>query len=281
MAEPRPPEGSPEAAAFLRVARGASAHVFVDDLEEPVLAPEDRHHLERVLRLRPGETVSAVDGRGGYRLCAFTGPARGAAGLPGTAGPPGHAGGRPRAAGRASRAGLLEPVGEIGLVPPAEPGITVGFALTKGDRPEWAVQKLTEIGVERIVPLYTARSVVRWEEARAERHLERLREVARQAGMQSRRLILPLVDAPASPAEALRAATGGTAALAEPGGEPPSLSRPVILVGPEGGWDPTEVAAAPATVTLGPHILRTETAAVVAGTLLVAMRTGLAGTSAT
>lgn len=245
-----PDSGVPDATAYLRAARDAAAHVFVDDLEDPVLGADDRHHLERVLRLRPGETVSAVDGRGGWRLCAFTGTAA-------------HAGG-------------LEPAGEIGHVPPAEPGVTIGFALTKGDRPEWAVQKLTEIGVERIIPLVTARSVVRWEGDRAGRHLERLREVARQAGMQSRRSVLPVVE-PATPlAEVLRSTATGAPALAEPGGEPPSLAHPMVLVGPEGGWDPAEVAAAPATVTLGPHILRTETAAVLAGSLLVAMRSGLA-----
>ncbi|MBO0692065.1 MAG: 16S rRNA (uracil(1498)-N(3))-methyltransferase [Acidimicrobiaceae bacterium] len=239
-----PEPGSPEAT-FLTAARAASAHVFVDDLEDPVLGPGDRHHLGRVMRLRPGETVSAADGRGGWRLCAFD-------------------------------AGRLEAVGEIGRVAPAEPSVAVGFALTKGDRPEWAVQKLTEIGVERIIPLITARSVVRWEGERVERHLERLREVVRQAGMQSRRLTLPVVDAPCSPADVVRAVASGVPALAEPGGAPPSLAHPVVLVGPEGGWDPTELATAAATVTLGSHVLRTETAAVVAGTLLVAMRSGLA-----
>jgi 16S rRNA (uracil1498-N3)-methyltransferase len=270
------PEPGPQAA-FLSAARAASAHVFVDDLDDPVLGPDDRHHLERVLRLRPGELVSTVDGQGGWRLCAFTGAGKGA----GTA--------RPRAAGKAGGAGergvahppevggRLEPVGEIGRVTPATPTVAVGFALTKGDRPEWAVQKLTEIGVERVIPLIAARSVVRWERDRVAHHLERLREVARQAAMQSRRLTLPVVETPCSAAEAIEAAAPAVAALAEPGGDPPSLTHPAILVGPEGGWDPEEVAAAPATVTLGPQILRTETAAVIAGTLLVALRSGLAG----
>ena len=242
MAEP----GFPEAAAFLAAARAAAAHVFVEDLEDPLLGPDDRHHLERVLRLRPGETVSAVDGRGSWRLCAF-------------------------------HAGRLEPAGEVRRVAPPEPSLAIGFALTKGDRPEWAVQKLTEIGVERIIPLITVRGVVHWEGDRADRHLKRLREVARQAGMQSRRLTLPVVEPLASPAEVLGASPPGVAALAEPGGDEPSLTHPIILVGPEGGWDPSEVVMAPATITLGGNILRTETAAIVAGTLLVAMRSSLVG----
>jgi 16S rRNA (uracil1498-N3)-methyltransferase len=241
-----PEPGLFEAAAFATAARAAAAHVFVEDLGDPLLGPDDRHHLERVLRLRPGETVSAVDGQGGWRLCAFNG-------------------------------GRLEAAGEIRRVPPVEPSVAVGFAPTKGDRPEWAVQKLTEIGVERIIPLITVRGVVHWEGDRAERHLKRLREVARQAGMQSRRLTLPVVEALCSPVEAFEAAPPGVPALAEPGGDRPSLNHPMILVGPEGGWDPSEVVQAPATVTLGGNILRTETAAIVAGTLLVAMRSGLVG----
>ena len=55
----------------------------------------------------------------------------------------------------------------------------------------------------------------------------------------------------------------------------PSLARPVVLVGPEGGWSDDELAAGLPTVGLGPNVLRTETAAVAAGTLLVALRSGL------
>lgn len=249
--------GAAGADRYLEAARAASAHVFVDDIGAPELRPDDRHHLERVLRLRRGEQVSVADGRGGWRLCAYTEAGGGAGG------------------------GALEPVGDVTYFTPPEPAITIGFAPTKGDRPEWAVQKLAEVGVDRIVPLATARSVVRWDGARAEHHLQRLREIARQAAMQSRRLTVPVVE-PVSTLPAvlgalpavLASAGGGAPALAEPGGGPPSLAHPVILVGPEGGWDPAELADAPATVSLGVTVLRTETATVVAGTLLVAIRSG-------
>ena len=217
-----------------------TAHAFVDDLAAPALTADDRHHLERVLRLRPGDEVTVSDGAGGRLRCRF-GP-------------------------------RLEPVGEVERVVRAEPAVTVAFAVVKGQRPEWAVQKLTEIGVDRIVPLLSARSVVRWPTGEAAGQLSRLRRVAREAAVQSRRVWLPEVDA-VVPFESL--AGGPGVAVAHPGGEPPSLDRSVVLVGPEGGWEAWELeVAGPALVGLGPSVLRTETAAVVAGTLLCALRAG-------
>ncbi|MHB1535753.1 MAG: RsmE family RNA methyltransferase [Acidimicrobiales bacterium] len=225
-------------------ARRAGAHVFVDDLESPDLQEADAHHLGRVLRLRPGEAVSMSDGCGGWRPGRFRGP------------------------------GSLEPCGPLWRSPRPDPVVTIGLALSKGDRPDWAVQKLTEAGVDTIALLYAARSVVRWEHDRAERRRRRFDGIARQAAMQSRRLWVPTITGPHDLASAL-ADLGGSAALASPGGDPPSLDRPAVLVGPEGGWAPEEEQAAPATVALGPGVLRTETAAVVAGSLLVALRCGL------
>ncbi len=71
------------------------------------------------------------------------------------------------------------------------------------------------------------------------------------------------------------AMTADDVSLADPGGSPPTLARPVVLVGPEGGWSDAERSAAPSLVGLGGTILRAETAAVAAGTLLVALRTGM------
>lgn len=221
--------------------RSSSAHVFVDDLDAPALTDDDHRHLARVLRLRPGESVSVSDGAGAWRASTWT------------------------------AAGTLEPEGEVEHVPRPAPPITVGFAVLKGDRPEWVVQKLTELGVDRIVPLATARTVVRWDEARADRHVERLRRVAREAAMQSRRAWLPEVAELTGFADA--AAWPG-AALAESGGAPLSLARPVVLVGPEGGWAPEELDRGLPTVDLGPTVLRAETAAMAAAAVLAALRTG-------
>ena len=220
--------------------RSSSAHVFVDDLDAPALAPDDRHHLARVLRLRAGETVSVSDGAGRWRRGVWTDD------------------------------GGVEPAGEVEHVPRPAPPITVGVALLKGDRPEWVVQKLTELGVDRIVPLATARTVVRWEGAKAARHVERLRRVAREAAMQSRRAWLPEV----ADVSGLPELAGPGVALAEPGGAPLSLAHPTVLVGPEGGWAPEEVGLGLPTVDLGPSVLRAETAAVAVAAVLAALRAG-------
>jgi 16S rRNA (uracil1498-N3)-methyltransferase len=217
-------------------------HVFVASVESPELAEEDRHHLERVLRTRVGEEVTVADGRGGWRVCAF------------------------------GADGALEPTGEVEHRPAPAPPITVAFALTKGEKPEVAVQKLTELGVDRIMPFAAARSVARWEGERAAKHVARLRKVAREAAMQCRRAWLPQVDevVPFSVAAALPGAC-----LADAGGAPPSLDRPVVLVGPEGGWSDDERAAGLPAVSLGTHVLRAETAAIAAATVLGGLRAGI------
>lgn len=161
-------------------------------------------------------------------------------------------------------------------MPRPAPPVTVAFAVVKGQRPEWAVQKLTEIGVDRIVPVLAARSVVRWPLGESGAPLARLRRVAREAAMQSRRAWLPVVEG-VTPFAAVAAEAG--AALAYPGGGRPSLDRPVLLVGPEGGWDGEELARGLPQVDLGPSMLRAETAAVVAGALLCALRAGVVSPS--
>ena len=204
------------------------------DLDRPVLDDHDRHHLAKALRLRPGDPLTVSDGAGRWRPARF-GPE-------------------------------VEPDGEVVVVAASPPAITVGLAPVKGQRPEWAVQKLTELGVDAIWLLVADRSVVRWEEGR---HAERLARVVREAAMQSRRCHLPEVRVGVTVASA---SAGGHVALADPGGAPPTLARSVVLVGPEGGWSDDERAAAPAVVGLGPTILRAETAAVAVGTLLTALR---------
>jgi 16S rRNA (uracil1498-N3)-methyltransferase len=221
---------------------GGGPHVFVDDLDRPELADQDRHHLERVLRLRPGDPLTVSDGRGRWRAVRL-----GAA---------------------------LEPAGEVIEVPAPEPALTVAFAPVKGERPEWVVQKLTELGIDEIRPFLAARSVVRWEGERAESQATRLRRVAREAAGQCRRSRLPVVH-PVVLFTEIVSLDG--AALAVPGGAPPSLARPTIAVGPEGGWDDAERAAGLPDVALGRHVLRAETAAVTAGGLLAALREGLVG----
>jgi len=237
-------------------ALGAAAQVFVADLEELELDPADAHHLRDVLRLRSGETVVAADGAGRFRPCGVV-----------------------RATHRDPSGPLrLEATGEPRTSARVGPAVTVGFVPVKGARPEWAVQKLTEAGVDRIVLLGAARAVVRWEGARLAGALARLGRVAREAAAQSRRAWLPAVEAAAGPAELARRLEPVPLVLAQAGGAAPSLEAPAVAVGPEGGWDPAEVAGYP-TVGLGPLVLRSETAAVAAGLLLCSLRAGVVAPS--
>lgn len=218
----------------------AGPHVFVESLDSPVLAPDDEHHLRRVLRLRDGDAITISDGHGKWRPARF--------------------GSAP------------EVSGEVVVVDRPLPHITVGFVVPKGDRPAWIIQKLTELGVDRIMLLSSARSVVRWDADRADKHVTRLRSVARSAAMQSRQVRLPHIE-PMRPV--LSALADGSAAIAHRDGAPPSLSQPTVLVGPEGGWDSTELATGSRRVALGSSVLRADTAAVVAGASLQLLRCGL------
>ena len=231
----------------------AAALVFVPDLEVLEVTPGDAHHLAQALRLRPGEVVVAADGRGRWRACRFAGPA----------------------AGRAGPA--LHADGPVLSSPRPAPEITVAFVPVKGERPEWAVQKLTEAGVDRIVVLRSARAVVRWEGQRAARAVERLQRVAREAAAQSRRAWLPEVRGVHTLAELADLLVPVPLALAHPGGDPPSTRAPAVAVGPEGGWEEAETGAGYPLVGLGPTVLRAETATVAVGLLLCALRAGLVG----
>ncbi len=215
-------------------------HAFVADLDHPALEPDDHHHLRRVLRVRDGDRLTVSDGAGRWRACRF--------------------------------GDALEPDGAIHAVAAAHPRLAVGFALVKGERPELVVQKLTELGIDRIVPFTASRSVVHWDAARAHKQLDRLRRVAREASMQSRRCHLPDVAPLGRFADLV---VGPGVVRAEQHGAPLSTAVTMVLIGPEGGWSGEERAAVPATVGLGAHVLRAETAAFAAGTLLAALRGGL------
>ena len=238
----------------------AAAMVFVDDLSVPLLSQADAHHLFDVLRLRPGELVVAADGAGSWVPCRV-------AGRPGA----GTGGNHPVAS--------LEVDGQPAHQARTEPAITVAFAPTKGDRPEWVTQKLTELGVDRIVPIQTGRSVVRWEGERGERAVTRLRRVAAEAAAQSRQPWVPEVAAVTTVA-GMAEWSRVPPVLAHPGGGRPSLSHPVVAVGPEGGWDDHELARWGDRLGRGPTVLRAETAAVAAGAVLCGLRSGLVGTLA-
>jgi 16S rRNA (uracil1498-N3)-methyltransferase len=217
--------------------------VIVEDPEHPVLSDDDAHHLGSVLRLRPGQPVSVTDGNGRWAPCAWDGDR-----------------------------GLIRAGDVVTLDRPAPP-LCVAFAPVKGDRNEWAVQKLVELGVDRIVLLRSERSVVRWDGHRGASHLEKLNKVARQALMQSRGVWLPRVEGVLDFDEVVR---WDGAAIADPSGSSVHPGVGTVLVGPEGGWGEAEISKAhDRVVSLGAGVLRTETAAVAAGVIMTCVRAGL------
>lgn len=203
-------------------------------------------------RLGQGEVVIASDGAGSWRPCVLTG-------------------------GRSDV--VLAPSGDIVHEERAAPRITVAFSLVKGERSEWAAAKLTELGIDRIVPLVCERTVVRPQPGAGKRRGERLERIVRESAMQARLAFLPEVTEAVAFREMLAAHDPGTLCIAEPGGPSPGLDRPAVLVGPEGGWSEGELDAVSALgighVGLSSSVLRSETAAVVAGALLGALRAGL------
>jgi 16S rRNA (uracil1498-N3)-methyltransferase len=245
------PTGPTYAAITVRAA--ASAQVFVDDPAAPVLADDDAHHLGRVLRLRPGEEVIASDGRGRWARALW----RGGPSLELVRDAPGLGGD-----------------GTVQSERPAGPALTVAFAPVKGERPEWVVQKLTELGIDRIVPLRSERSVVRWSGVRGRNTVEKLRRVAREAAAQCRRVWLPEITDTVGFGELRDLGGPGEVVLAQLSGDRPSLHQRVVAVGPEGGWSSDELEAGLPTVGFGLSVLRAETAAVTAGALLASLRTG-------
>jgi 16S rRNA (uracil1498-N3)-methyltransferase len=229
----------------------ARRRFFVDEVRrgEAELDGEEAEHLSRVLRAEVGQQYEICDGE---RL---------------------YLGEIVEARKRSVRFRILEEL------PAAEPAVRISLlmSLIKFDRFEWAIEKATELGVASIVPVQAARSEKGLELA-ARKRVERWRKIARAAGQQSRRVHLPEIAPPVALAEAL-SRQGRRVYLEEEGSCPlmlkaiPTAGETVsILVGPEGGWTDRErtqlVAASWTPVSLGPQILRAETAAIAAVAVL-------------
>ncbi|MFE0425832.1 16S rRNA (uracil(1498)-N(3))-methyltransferase, partial [Streptomyces sp. NPDC058953] len=169
--------------------------------------------------------------------------------------------------------------------PESSPRITVDQALPKGDRGELAVETMTETGVDAIVPWSAARCVTQWRGERGAKSLTKWRATAREAGKQSRRLRFPEVAEAATGRQVaeLLAAADFAAVLHEVGATPlatadlPADGSIVVVVGPEGGVSPEEIAlfeaAGARPYRLGRSVLRTSTAGT-AATALLLTRTG-------
>jgi len=230
---------------------------YVDALPDTgalaVVDGDEGFHAATVRRIRPGEQLVLGDGAGGVARCEVE-----------------HAG----------RDGLRARVLGRWTVAPGRPAVTVVQALPKSDRSELAIELATEAGADAFLAWQAARCVASWEDARVDKGLRRWRAVARSAARQSRRAHIPPVEGPLSIAALTPrirdevAAGSAVLALHESATDrladiPMAQANSVfLLVGPEGGIAPEEIAAlteaGAVAVRLGPQVLRTSTAAAVA-----------------
>lgn len=209
------------------------------------IAGDAAGQIRRVLRLQPGAVVEVFDGSGRQvRACII-------------------------------EIGSQEVIAEPVLVTQPETEhpfpLVLIQALLKGEKTDWVVEKATELGASSIVLFPAVRSVVQVREERAERKTARWRRIAQEAAEQCGRVQIPKVSIAASMSDALGHAGEGRLVLideASSGGWMPDPGPVAAVVGPEGGWDPSERARSiergAVPVSLGPRILRAETAAVVA-----------------
>jgi len=220
-----------------------------------VLGGGEARHAAAVRRVRPGEQVELVDGRGGRVVCVVASVERDRVELD-----------------------VVERIAE----PPPVPRLVLVQALAKGDRGELAVELATEVGVDEVVPWAAERCVVRWDGARAEKGLDRWRSTAREAAKQSRRAWLPQVAPVATTAAVAERVAGAALALVlhESATDRlaevplPGSGEVVLVVGPEGGLSDRELAllgdAGGRPVRLGRTVLRTSTAGAVAAAVVSA-----------
>lgn len=225
------------------------------DGAKAVLAGEEAHHLTHVLRAEPGREVELIDGSGKvWRGIVFR-----------------------------IAEGQVE-LDEVELISRGESaGARIGLvqSLCKADRLEWVLQKTTELGVEQIHLLEAERSVVRIAADKLESKMERWRKILLAAAKQSRRATVPLLHPPARPASLCDRLPAGLKLILSESARDLSLkhvlresrwSSAVFCIGPEGGWTAREQecfsGAGFRPVSLGPQILRTETAAIVATAIL-------------
>jgi 16S rRNA (uracil1498-N3)-methyltransferase len=209
------------------------------------------HHAATVQRLRAGELLVLADGVGGTASALVTGVGRGT---------------------------LEVRITARGYADAPDPRLVVVQGIAKGDRGELAVQAMTEVGVDEIVPWAAARSVVQWRGDRGAKARDKWAATAREAAKQARRPWLPVVggdpDSSTKQVAARIAAASAAFVLHEEAtdrlatAELPISGEIVLVIGPEGGITPDEVAAFAAAgahpVRLGDNVLRTSTAGVAA-----------------
>jgi 16S rRNA (uracil1498-N3)-methyltransferase len=225
------------------------------------LGPDASHHVLKVLRLRVGDALVVFDGSGSEFAAEIESCAQSRV-----------------------RVRVLEPRPGVAESPLR---ITLVQAITRADRMDWTLQKATELGAHAIAPVLSARSVVKLDGEQARRKVEHWRAIVVNACEQCARSTLPIVREPEPLADYLaRPRLSGRSVVLEPTASDELASIAggdgdlELLIGPEGGFEPTELEFAARsgfeTRRLGPRILRTETAGVAAIAVLQALHGDLA-----
>jgi 16S rRNA (uracil1498-N3)-methyltransferase len=226
----------------------AVAHVFVPELDDRCeIVGDDGHHLRRVRRVGLGERVTAADDRGAWRAYEVVdvGPGR----------------------------LVLAASSAAQVAAEATVSVSLAVAVPKTGL-EGIVAAATELGAARVTPLLTERTVVRWDRDKATRVATRLRAVAREAAMQSRRARIPVID-DACDLDVITTARANVVVADRTGRPafeltPPAQGEWTVVVGPEGGLssDERERSAHLTKVALGSNVLRATTAPVAAVAIL-------------
>jgi 16S rRNA (uracil1498-N3)-methyltransferase len=218
------------------------------------LTGPEGHHAAAVRRLRVGERADVSDGAGGLAEGVVTG---------------------------VGKSSVTLEVAAVHAVPAPSPRIAVAQALPKGDRGELAVELMTEVGVDAVIPWAAARSVTRWQAERGVKSLAKWRATAREAAKQSRRPWLPDIEDLATTAQLAQRAQAATLAVILEADAPhrlqelqlPESGEILLVVGPEGGISPAEREtfgqSGAVAARLGPTVLRTSTAGPAASVILM------------
>lgn len=230
---------------------GSGAVVYVQDLSSRELSDESYHHLFRVRRVRDGEHVVLGDGVGGLLPVVV----------------------RRVGGSKATERFELEPLGEIFRATHPRPSVGVASFLPSNDRLSFLVQKTVECGVDELYLIGDPKGTSRSGRDRSPDG-GRIDRIVREACGQAKRAFLPTVRIFSSP-ELFLNEMGQRVALCGSDGDPPTLDRSLWLIGPESGIVDTPLASALPRVCLSTEVLRIETASIVAGALLVALRSVL------
>ncbi|MEH7378091.1 16S rRNA (uracil(1498)-N(3))-methyltransferase [Neobacillus drentensis] len=221
--------------------------------ERFLIDEEDRHHIVKVMRMQVGDQIICVDPAGKQAVCALA-----------------------KITDTSVVADVVQWKDEVSELPIS---ITIASGLPKGDKLEWIIQKGTELGAHQFLPFSAARSVVKWDEKKAAKKIDRWQKIAKEAAEQSHRAFLPEVSSAISFKELLskskeyeyklvafeeESRNGETSVFASSLNKMSKGDSLLLVFGPEGGLSDAEVQQLKnndfTVCGLGPRILRTETA---------------------